>query len=94
MYKKVDNSPGFVKDMKTGVILNTNQSDIKRKKELLAKAKQDKLELEKLKSDDVSRNVSIPGNKTKTATVTQEPVKEDVKKPKLVVEEDDDELPF
>lgn len=51
MYKKVDNSPGFVKDMKTGVILNTNQSDIKRKKELLAKAKQDKLELEKLKSD-------------------------------------------
>lgn len=51
MYKKVDNSPGFVKDMKTGVILNTNQNDIKRKKELLAKAKQDKLELEKLKSD-------------------------------------------
>lgn len=50
--------------------------------------------LEKLKSDDVSRNVSIPGNKTKTATVTQEPVKEEVKKPKLVVEEDDEELPF
>jgi hypothetical protein len=50
--------------------------------------------LEKLKSGDVSRNVSIPGNETKTATVTQEPVKEEVKKPKLVVEEDDDELPF
>jgi translation elongation factor EF-4 len=51
MYKKVDNSPGFIKDTRTGVILNTNQSDIKRKKELLEKAKRDKLELEQLKSD-------------------------------------------
>ena len=50
--------------------------------------------LDKLKSSEVSRNISIPGNENRRSTVIQEPVKEEVQKTKLVVEEDDDELPF
>ena len=50
--------------------------------------------LDKLKSSEVSRNISIPGNENRRPTVIQEPVKEEAQKTKLVVEEDDDELPF
>lgn len=51
MHKKIDNAPGFVKDTQTGAILNTNVHEIKRKKELLAKAKKEKAEIQQLKSD-------------------------------------------
>lgn len=50
-YRKIEGEPNFVKDSQTGAILNINTNEVARQKKLLDSRRQEKAELNQLKSD-------------------------------------------
>lgn len=50
-YKKVEGDPNFMRDTKSGMIVNINTNEIERQRKFLENKRQERAELEQLKSD-------------------------------------------
>lgn len=50
-YVKVENYPGYKRDLETGAIVNTDEEALIKSRQILKKKRKEKQELEKLKED-------------------------------------------